>query len=170
MSRPANAARLAGALVAILLVASAVAGCSGGDGGAKITVTDAWARSSSMMAAAGGAYMVINNTGGEADALVGGSSPAAATVEIHETYMMPMPTPSSGMGHGSPMPTGGMMGMRPIPRLEIPAGGTVELKPGSYHVMLIGLTADLVPGTEIEITLRFEKAGEVKVTAQVREG
>jgi copper(I)-binding protein len=160
--------RLLGIVVAALSLATA-AGCSGGDGGAKITVTDAWVRSSSMMAAAGGAYMVISNAGGEADALVGASSTAAATVEIHETYMMPMPTPSGGMGHGSPMPTGGMMGMRPIPRLEIPAGGTVELKPGSYHVMLIGLTADLVPGTEIEITLRFEKAGEVRVTAQVRE-
>ncbi len=62
-----------------------------------------------------------------------------------------------------------MMGMQPIARLEIPAGGTVELKPGSYHIMLIDLTQELKVGDKIEITLKFEKAGEVKVTAEVRE-
>jgi hypothetical protein len=75
---------------------------------------------------------------------------------------MESPAASDGMG-------GGTMGMRPIDRLEIPAGGTVELKPGSYHIMLIGLNQELKPGDKIEITLTFEKAGEVKVTAEVRE-
>ena len=64
---------------------------------------------------------------------------------------------------------GGMMGMQPIARLEIPAGGTVELMPGSYHIMLIDLKQELKAGDKIEITLTFEKAGEVKVTAEVRE-
>jgi len=64
---------------------------------------------------------------------------------------------------------GGMMGMQPIKRLEIPAGGTVELKAGSYHIMMIGLKQDLKPGDTIEIILTFEKAGEVKVNAAVRE-
>ena len=59
--------------------------------------------------------------------------------------------------------------MQPVARLEIPAGGSVELKPGSYHIMLIGLKQDLKAGDTIEITLTFEKAGEVKVTAEVRE-
>jgi copper(I)-binding protein len=63
----------------------------------------------------------------------------------------------------------GMMGMRPIARLEIPAGGSVELKPGGYHVMLIDLNQELKAGDKIEITLKFEKAGEIKVTAEVRE-
>ena len=62
-----------------------------------------------------------------------------------------------------------MMGMQPIARLEIPAGGTVELKPGSYHIMLIDLTKELKAGDTIEITLKFEKAGEITVTAEVRE-
>ena len=66
-------------------------------------------------------------------------------------------------------PTGGMVGMQPIERLEIPAGATVELKPGSYHIMLIGLKQELKAGETIEITLTFEKAGDVKVTAEVRE-
>lgn len=166
-STPRTLRRLA-IVVAALALAVGTIGCTGTGGGGGIEVTDAWARPSSMVAGAGGAYMVIRNAGGEADALVGASSPAAATVEIHETYVMPAPTASGGMGHGSPMATGGMMGMRPIPRLEIPAGSTVELRPGSYHVMLIDLVADLEPGSTIQITLRFEKAGEVTVTTEVR--
>ena len=169
-------ARLAGLLTAAFVVASVAAGCSSG-GGASIKVSEPWARASSMMAAAGAAYMKIENTGSAADALVGAASPAAKTVEIHETVAMDgeMPAASDGMGMESPMPSasddmdGGMMGMRPIARLEIPAGGTVELKPGSYHIMLIDLNQELKPGDKIEITLTFEKAGEVEVTAEVRE-
>lgn len=162
MSAEPRAHRLVVPFIALALALATLAGCSspGASGGAVgIAVTDAWARPSSMSASAGGAYMVIANTGDEADVLVGASSPAAGTVEVHETYAM-----------GSPAASGGMMGMRPIPRLEIPAGSTVELKPGGYHVMLIGLVADLEPGSTIQITLRFEKAGEVAVTAEVRAG
>lgn len=162
MSAEPRAHRLVVPFIALALALATLAGCSspGASGGAGgIAVTDAWARPSSMSASAGGAYMVIANTGDEADVLVGASSPAAGTVEVHETYAM-----------GSPASSGGMMGMRPIPRLEIPVGGTVELKPGGYHVMLIGLVADLEPGSTIQITLRFEKAGEVAVTAEVRAG
>lgn len=167
-------ARLGGLLAATLLVASVVAGC--GAGGASIKVSEPWARASSMMAAAGAAYMTIENTGSAADALIGAASPAAKTVEVHETVAMDgeMPAATDGMG-GMESPAasdgmgGGTMGMRPIDRLEIPAGGTVELKPGSYHIMLIGLNQELKPGDKIEITLTFEKAGEVKVTAEVRE-
>ena len=167
-------ARLAGLLAAALLVASVAAGCSGG-GSASIKVTDPWARASSAMAAAGAAYMTIENTGSAADALVGASSPAAKTVEVHETVRDGEPGAVRRDGHGgaqSPPPRapgGGMMGMRPIARLEIPAGGTVELKPGGYHIMLIDLNQELKAGDKIEITLKFEKAGEVKVTAEVRE-
>jgi copper(I)-binding protein len=126
------------------------------------------------MYAAGAAYMTIQNTGTTADALTGASSAAAKTVEVHETVVLGSPSPAPSDGMGSPAPsasgdTGGMMGMQPIARLEIPAGGTVELKPGSYHIMLIGLNQELKAGDKIEITLKFEKAGEVKVTAQVRE-
>jgi len=175
MSHATRSARLGGLLLAALLVASVAAGCSSG-AGASITVTEPWARASSAMAAAGAAYMTIQNTGSAADALVGASSPAAKTVEVHETVAMEseMPAASDGMG-GMESPAasdgmdGGMMGMQPIARLEIPAGGTVELKPGSYHIMLIDLNQELKPGDEIEITLTFEKAGEVTVTAEVRE-
>ena len=61
-----------------------------------------------------------------------------------------------------------MMGMRPVARVEIPAGGSLQLKPGSYHVMLIGLARDLAVGDTIDLTLTFEKAGSITVKAQVR--
>ena len=137
-----------------------IAGCSGtaASPSAGITVTDAWARSSSAMASAGAAYATITNTGSTADALIGASSPAAATVEVHETVAIGSPDASGG----------GMMGMQPVARVEIPAGGSLQLKPGGYHVMLIGLVKDLKAGDTIDLTLTFEKAGEITVTAQVR--
>ena len=137
-----------------------LAGCSGSAASpaAGISVTDAWARSSSAMASAGAAYATITNTGSTADALIGAASPAAATVEVHETVVMGSPDASGG----------GMMGMQPIARVEIPAGGSLQLKPGSYHVMLIGLVKDLTVGDTIDLTLKFEKAGEITVKAQVR--
>jgi hypothetical protein len=155
--------RLGGLLLATLVVASVAAGCSSGGGTAEVKATDAWARASSAMASAGAAYMTIENTGSAADALIGASSPAATTAEVHETVVMGSPAPGASAD-------GGMMGMQPVKRLEIPAGGTVELKPGSYHIMLIGLKQDLKVGDSVEITLTFEKVGEIKVTATVREG
>jgi periplasmic copper chaperone A len=152
--------RLGGLLLATLVVASVAAACSSGS--ASIVVSDPWARASSAMASAGAAYLTIENTGSAADALIGASSPAATTVEVHETVAMGSPAPGASAD-------GGMMGMQPVKRLEIPAGGTVELKPGSYHIMLIGLKQDLKVGDSIEITLTFEKVGEIKATASVRE-
>jgi copper(I)-binding protein len=154
-------ATVAGTLLAIALVA----GCSGAatPSSPGIGITGAWARPSTAMAAAEAAYMVITNPGSTPDALTGVTSAVARTAELHETYVVSPAPSASGMGSGS-----GMMGMRPIPRLEIPANGTVELKPGSYHIMLIGLTKDLAVGEKIDLTLTFEKAGSVKVQAEVR--
>jgi copper(I)-binding protein len=166
-------------LAPIALVALLVAACSGAAGDIKIT--DPWARTSPMVAGAGAAYMVIENTASAADFLVGGSSDVAKAVEVHETVAIPAgsaaPMESTGMGgmespaaSAGGMATGGsMMGMQKMDRLEIPAGGSVELKPGSYHIMLIDLTRELKAGEKIDITLKFEKAGDVKVTAEVRE-
>jgi hypothetical protein len=172
MTRATRLVRLGGLFAALAVAAALLAGCGAGSG-ASIKVSEPWARASSAMAAAGAAYMVIENTGSAADALTGAASPVAKTVEVHETVAMESAAPSDAMG--SPMPSasgetgGGMMGMQPIARLEIPAGGSVELKPGSYHIMLIGLNQELKVGDKIEITLTFEKAGDVKVTAEVRE-
>ena len=63
----------------------------------------------------------------------------------------------------------GMMEMRPVDRIEIPAGATVALEPGGYHIMLLELVAPLEAGTTIEVTLTFEESGEQVVTADVRD-
>lgn len=135
-------------LLLVLAVASACAGPSASGG--VISVGDAWARP----AAAGGtsaAYMrITNGTDGE-DTVVGVSTPAAAKASIHQTM-----TDDSGM-----------TGMHEA-TLTLPAGGTVALEPGGYHVMLTGLAADLVPGSEIQLTLTFERAGPLVVPVQVR--
>jgi copper(I)-binding protein len=120
-----------------------------------ITATGAWARTSPMVAEAGAAYMTLTNTSATDDALIGASVPAtvAAMAEVHET----------SMGEG------GMMSMKPVTSLPVPAGGTVELAPGGYHIMLLQLVEPLVAGTEIPITLTFAESGDVRVIAEVRD-
>ena len=144
--------------VAVVLVAALAAGCAGGatssPSATALTVTDAWARATAAVDRPGGAYLVIRNGTGQADVLVGASSPAAASVEVHETT------------HES----GGMMGMHAVPRLDVPAGASVALEPGGYHLMLMGLVKPLAVGETIDLTLRFERAGPVTVRAAVRQG
>lgn len=99
------------------------------------------------------AYMVIRNTGSEADKLIAASTDVAKTVELHTV-----------------IEEGGVMRMRQVEGgIDIPANGQVELKPGGFHVMLIGLTRDLNAGDKVELTLTFEKAGQIPVTAEVRQ-
>ncbi|HYN47589.1 MAG TPA: copper chaperone PCu(A)C [Candidatus Nanopelagicales bacterium] len=188
MNIATHASRAMGRLVPIVVIALLVAACGGGGASAAgIKVTEPWARTSPMIAGAGAAFMIIENSGSAADALVSAKSDVAKAVEVHETYVMAseapmaseMPAESGAMGGAespmaSAMPaasgaTGNtMMGMRKIDKLDIPAGGKVELKPGSYHIMLIELVRELKVGEKVEITLTFEKAGDVKVTAEVR--
>jgi len=60
------------------------------------------------------------------------------------------------------------MKMRPVPKIAVPAGGKIEMKPGGYHVMLLGLKRDLKPGEKVAVTLKFERGGNVPVEAAVR--
>lgn len=137
----------------IVLVAVLLAAC-GGSGGTSsgITVSDAWARPSPMMERAGAAYMVLQNNGAAEDKLLSVESDVARTIELHETKE-----------------SGGMMEMSPVPNIPVPANGRTELKPGGLHVMLIGLTRQLKAGEKVQLTLNFEKAGKMPVTAEVRE-
>lgn len=142
-------------LVFLLVVTScqSQAGAKIGD----LEIVSPWARAAASMAGMeggggnGGAFMLVKNSGSASDKLIRASSPVAETVEIHQTTM-----------------EGDVMKMSPVEFIEIPAGGEVELKPGSYHVMLIGLKQDLKAGDSIEITLTFEKAGDVTIEAEVR--
>lgn len=135
-----------------LLVLLGTLGCQR-QSGPKIQIEQPWARSSPKMANAGAVYMVIRNTGNVPDVLIGAAADICEAVEIHETLM-----------------ENGVMKMRPIPRqrLEIPAKGQVELKPGGYHLMLLNLKSPLQEGQTITLTLHFEKSGDIQVQVPVK--
>jgi len=115
----------------------------------KIEVKDPWVRLVPPNAKNTAAYMKIENKGTEADKLVDASNNVSKITELHETV-------------------GGKM--RRVDAIEVPAGKTVELKPGGLHVMIIDLKEPLKEGQTVEITLKFEKAGEIKVQAPVKMG
>lgn len=138
-----------------------------------IEVTAAWARSSPMMVTAGAAYMVIANDGDADDALLSVTVDEAVTgtAELHETRTaegsgMTM-TEGSEMSETTTAGAAPMMEMVEVDRIEVPAGESVTLEPGGLHVMLLDLVEPLEAGTQVELTLTFELAGEVVVTAVV---
>src|SRR3974390_2204642 len=142
---------------AILLVASlailAVSNAHARDYKAgAIDIADPWSRATPQGASVAGGYMKITNTGTTPDRLVSGSSDVAPKFEVHEMKM-----------------ENGVAKMRPVTDgLEIKPGETVELKPGSFHVMFLGLKKPLASGDHIKATLVFEKAGKIEVEYDVR--
>ncbi|MDX6748944.1 copper chaperone PCu(A)C [Geminicoccaceae bacterium 1502E] len=111
-----------------------------------------WSRATSASQANGVAYAVIENRGEAADRLVSASAEVASKVEIHNNILDDK----------------GVVRMRQVEGgIEIPAGGKLELKPGSYHVMMMGLQAPLAEGQRFPLVLTFEKAGETTVEVQV---
>ena len=125
---------------------------------APIQVQDAWARATPMLPAmghmsgtTGAVYLTLRNTGATPDALLAAQSDAAETVELHETVM-----------------EGAVMRMRPVAKLELPVGGTLALKPGGYHVMLIHLKRALTSGATIPLTLTFEHMAPLTLEVPVR--
>jgi copper(I)-binding protein len=156
--------------------AASVPAATAGPGG-TIAVTDAWARAMPPGTTTSAVYVKLTNGTGVDDALVSVSTPATATAEIHEVSpVSAAPAESSGMGGGmssvAPMESagtgGGMMGMHPIEKLPLPAGQMVELKPGSFHIMLIDVPEPLKDGSTIEVTLTFEKAPPITLTVPVK--
>ncbi|MBB5752082.1 copper chaperone PCu(A)C [Prosthecomicrobium pneumaticum] len=135
--------RLSGALFALFLAAAPAAAHEVKVG--AIEITDLWARATPPAAPAAGGFLTITNHGSEPDRLISAASDAAEKVEIHE-----MKTEN------------GTMIMRPVAGgVDIPAGGTVALAPGGYHIMFIRPKAPLVEGGKVAVTLTFEKAGAV---------
>jgi copper(I)-binding protein len=117
-----------------------------------IRVEAPWIRATPAGAQVAGGYMKIENTGREADRLMGGSTGIAGKFEIHEMKM-----------------SGTVMKMRELDKgLELPPGQSVELKPGSLHVMLMDLKGQAKAGDKVKGTLVFEKAGKVEVEYTVR--
>jgi copper(I)-binding protein len=113
----------------------------------SIEIKHPWSRATPKGSEVAGGFMKLINTGTESDRLIGGSTTLAGKFEIHESAM-----------------EGGVMKMRPQTKgIEIKPGQTVELKPGSYHLMFIGLKAPFEKGKRVKGTLQFEKAGTVEV-------
>ena len=117
----------------------------------SIEIDHPWSRATPGGASVAAGYLVLKNTGAAADRLVSATAPFAGRVEIHEMAVKD-----------------GVMTMRPLPAgVEIPAGATVALKPGGYHIMFMDLKTPLKEGTKVDGTLTFEKAGAVAVQFQV---
>ena len=111
-----------------------------------------WARATPPAAKIGGGYLGIENTGSTPDRLLGGSTEAAARVEIHESSL-----------------TDGIMRMREqVDGVVIAPGQTLEFKPGGLHLMLVDLKTPLKQGDKVKATLMFERAGSVAIELQVQ--
>lgn len=112
-----------------------------------LEIAGAFSRATLPNAPVAGGFVTIINTGSEDDRLVGASSDVAGHMEVHEMAM-----------------DGDVMRMRELADgLAIPAGETVTLEPGGFHVMFMDLQDALVEGEEVLVTLDFEKAGQVEV-------
>ena len=110
-----------------------------------------WSRAMPKGAPVGPGFLTVTNTGTTADRLIAANADVSAKVEIHEMAVVD-----------------GVMKMRALDKgLEIPAGGTVELKPGGYHIMFIGLKAPFEAGQRFKGTVTFEKAGTVEVDYEI---
>lgn len=120
----------------------------------ELTVKEPWVRGTVKAQKATGAFMEVTSTDGAA--LVGASSPVAGVVEVHEMAM-----------------ENNVMKMRAIPRLDLPAGKAVQLKPGGYHIMLMDLKQQIKKGDAVPITLKVEGKDKsvktVDVKAEVRD-
>ena len=114
-----------------------------------IEVKDAWVRSSVQGQKASGAFMKI--TAKDGAKLVAASSPVAGVTEVHEMKM-----------------EGDVMKMRAVSALDLPAGKTVELKPGGYHVMLLDLKTTLKKDSTVPLTLVFRDAKGVQSKVELK--
>ena len=140
-------------LVSVLLLSACGSTADmGHQDGEGVEAHDFWARAA-LKDGTSAAYMLLHNHGTEDDALIGASSDVAASVELHL----------------SKMGADGTMQMIPQESIALPAEGEVELKPGSYHIMMIGLVKDLNVGDEITVTLHFEKHEDITLTIPVME-
>lgn len=128
-------------------------GCEAGQAFAAgdIAVTGAFTRATLPGAKSAGGFMTITNAGATADRLIGAATKTAKKTEVHEMKM-----------EGDVMKMNALAG-----GLEIPAGATVALEPGGYHVMMMGLVQALHEKACLEVILTFETAGDLPVVLTV---
>ncbi|MDR3437760.1 copper chaperone PCu(A)C [Telmatospirillum sp.] len=143
-------------LASVAVVFLGIAGLLGEGGAAAaaeatvgaLRIDNIWARAS--IGGSTGAFLSIHNDG-DADRLRSVSSRATPDVQVHATVK-----------------DGDVMKMRQVDGLDVPAHGSVDLQPGGYHIMVMGLTAPLKVGDQLPLTLHFDKAGAVDVLATVQ--
>jgi len=116
-----------------------------------LTLSDTYARASVPGQSNGAAFLTIRNAGGT-DRLLSATAGVSNVIELHTTVR-----------------EGDTMRMRKVEQIDVTGGATTELKPGGLHIMLIGLKAPLKAGDSFPLTLKFEKAGEVKLDVKVRD-
>jgi len=139
------------AFVAWSALATASAGAQEYKSG-SIEVDQPWSTATPRGASVGAGYLTIKNAGTESDQLTGVTTPAADKVEIHQMTM-----------------DNGVMKMRPLPSgLAINPGQTVDLKPSSFHLMLMNLKGPIERGKPFKATLMFAKAGPIDVEFAVQ--
>jgi copper(I)-binding protein len=118
----------------------------------KLEIKNPWIRAAAKGMNTAFFFEVVNGTD-KPDTIYGALSDLAEITEVHETFRT----------------DDDRMGMREVEALEIKSGETLQFKPRSYHVMLIKLKNDLPLGSEGSVTLKFKNAGEISVTAEVKE-
>jgi hypothetical protein len=116
----------------------------------QVEIEKPWMRATPPGAKVAAGYMIVRNKSGSPDRLVGASSPAAARLETHVHIK-----------------DGEILRMREAKTLDVPAKGTLELKPGGAHLMFVDIKQPLKEGDKVPVTLKFEKAGEVKTEFHV---
>ncbi|MGD2121236.1 MAG: copper chaperone PCu(A)C [Gemmatimonadota bacterium] len=143
----------------ILLFVPLLLSACGGEGRPAepdIRAVDPWARAMPLMEDAGrtasnsAVYLTLRNAGKAPDRLLGGRTPAAETVEVHQSRLV-----------------GDVMRMEKLDGLGLPPDSAVKLEPGSYHLMLMSLTRSLEEGEELELTLTFERSGDLILNVPV---
>ena len=137
--------------VCCALFSLSVASVASGLAAEQVDVIDPYARAMPPVVPNSGAFLTLKNSAAVPHRLVSASSPAAQTVELH-THIN----------------DNGVMRMRQVDGIDIPANGITELKPGGLHIMLIGLHEPLVPGSEITLELSYQDGSSEAVTAPVR--
>ncbi|MDA8870066.1 copper chaperone PCu(A)C [Rhizobiaceae bacterium] len=117
----------------------------------ELVIDAAWTRQTPPGAKVAGGYLTVTNNGTTADRLIGGSASFAERVEVHEMSVTDGVTRMAALADG----------------LDIPAGETVALEPGSFHLMFTGLTSAPKAGETVPVTLTFANAGDVTVQLPV---
>jgi len=117
----------------------------------SLQITEAWIKNLPMAVPVRAGYMHISNNQNTEITIVSLQSKSFESIEIHQS-----------------MEVNGMMGMRPVDALSIPAGGSLELAPGGFHLMMMNPQEELVPGQKVTVTLYYQNQNTQLIELEVR--